>query len=115
MRLKNQNGQAMAEAVILSALIMAGSLFLTAVFLNQMVSIAVDDAIETYFFCHIQKQPNCKNNFVINLKKLRLDQIQIVEKNIPPNYEIKLTANTSLKYELLRSRKMFFNQNISLF
>lgn len=113
--LKKQNGQAFIEAMALTPIIALGTFFLLAVFFNQLVSIAIDDAIETYFFCQIQKQKNCMSELNQNLKLLRLSRIQLREKNNPPLYEIMLSADTSYKYEIRRKRKMVFDRNLQIF
>lgn len=103
--LKKENGQAMAEALILTSAIFIGTLFLLAIFFNQIISMAIDDSLETYFFCQIQKIKTCRIDLATDLKKLGLNHIQIFENNQPSDYyEIKLIANTSYNYEVYKKR-----------
>jgi hypothetical protein len=113
--LQNQRGQAIAEAVLMSSLILTGTFFLLAVFMNQILSIAIDDALETYFYCQIQKKETCKNTLNTDLNTLYLKNIRLSEKNYPPYFEITLTAQTSFNYEFSKKRQLNFDREIHLF
>jgi hypothetical protein len=111
----NNKGQALAEALMLSTFIFVGTFFLLAVFLNQITSIATDDALENYFFCHLQKKSTCRSDLNNSLNQLRLRNISITENIYPPNFEITLHANTSTKYEIYKKRKMQFEHKVRFF
>ncbi len=113
--LLSEKGQAMAEAMILSSVIFLGSFFLLAVFFNQIIAIVVDDSLEDYFFCQIQKKQSCKDHLQTQLKILRLQNIQLTELSLPPDFEITLTAQTSYNYEIHKQRKLHFNRDIDFF
>jgi hypothetical protein len=111
--LQNEKGQAMAEALMMSLFILTGSTFLLAVFINQMISIAVDDAMETYFFCQIQKKTQCYFQLDQNLNELHLVHIEISEKLSPPRYELQVRAKTQMKYKIDKRRQLFFDRNLN--
>jgi len=106
--LKKETGQALIEAVILISVIFVGTFFLIAVFYNQIISMAADELLETYFFCQIQKKQNCRSDLNNNLQYLRLYKIQIFENNYPPNYQISLSATTHYNYEIYKKRALQF-------
>ncbi len=113
--IENQRGQAMVEAVLMSSLILVSTFFLLAIFLNQIFSIAVDDALETYFYCQIQKKDNCKKMLSDDLHSLKLQNIRLTETVRPPHFEINLHAETSYNYEFSKKRKLEYDRAIDFF
>ena len=113
--IENQRGQAMVEAVLMSSLILVSTFFLLAIFLNQIFSIAVDDALETYFYCQIQKKENCKKMLSDDLHSLRLKNIRLTETVQPPYFEINLHAETSYNYEFSKKRRLKYDREINFF
>ncbi len=110
--IENQRGQAMVEAVLMSSLILVSIFFLLAIFLNQIFSIAIDDALETYFYCQVQKKDNCKKMLSDDLHSLRLQNIHLTETVRPPHFEINLHAKTSYNYEFSKKRTLEYDRAI---
>lgn len=112
--LNNNKGQALIEAVAISSVFLVGLVFLVAVFYNQMVFIAVDDAIETYFFCHIQKKQLCRSQLEARLRQLKINSIQIDESNNDKNFELTINAETNYNYEFHKKRQLYFDFKLEI-
>ncbi|MFA9214687.1 MAG: hypothetical protein ACEQSR_12710 [Candidatus Methylacidiphilales bacterium] len=114
--LQQKKGQALLEAIATLGLMLPCSLFLLLFFLNQMVSIAVDDAIETYFVCQLQNKNDCILKLKTDLQKLRLSQIQIVRhQENKPRYLLEIKAITSYNFSIHFERKLCRSLDIKLF
>lgn len=111
-RLQVNSGQALPEALMLSIVVVTGSFCILAIIFNQIISIAVDDAIETYFYCQIQNNTNCIETLNSQLEFLHLKNIHLSENNHPPEYSILLRAETSYRYELHKQRQLHYENNI---
>lgn len=107
--LQNNKGQALVEAIFLTTVFCSGLFFVLAVFHTQMVSIAVDDAIETYFFCQIQKNKFCKNSLDNTLNNLKLKKIKTHEDILNTTYEITVEADTNYRYQINKTRRLQFD------
>ncbi len=107
--LQNNKGQALVEATMLATVFCSGLFFVLAVFHTQIVSIAVDDAIETYFFCQIQQNKFCKSSLEVTLNNLKLKKIKTHEVIINPNYEITIEADTNYHYQIYKKRQLQFD------
>lgn len=109
---KNNKGQALVEATVLTTVFCSGLFFVLAVFHTQIVSIAVDDAIETYFFCQIQKNKFCKNSLEDTLNNLKLKKIKTHEVILNTTYEITVEADTNYLYQIYKKRQLQFDLQI---
>ncbi len=113
--IQQKNGQALLEALAVLGLVLPCTLFLLLMFLNQMVSIAIDDAMETYFFCQLQKRNSCISELKTDLQNLRLRQIQIVRhQENKPRYLLEIKALTSYNFAIHFERKLCRSLDINL-
>lgn len=112
--LQNNKGQALIEATVLTTVFCSGLFFVLAVFHTQMVSIAVDDAIETYFFCQIQKNKFCKKSLEDTLNNLKLKKIKTHEDILNTTYEITVEADTNYRYQINKTRRLQFDFDLQI-
>lgn len=112
--LENNKGQALIEATVLTTVFCSGLFFVLAVFHTQIVSIAVDDAIETYLFCQIQKNKFCKSSLEETLNNLKLKKIKTHEVNLNPIYEITVEADSNYHYKIYKKRQLQFDFDLQL-
>ncbi len=112
--LKNNKGQALVEATMLATVFCSGLFFILAVFHTQIVSIAIDDAIETYFFCQIQKNKFCKSSLENTLNNLKLKKIKTHEVILNTTYEITVEADTNYYYQIYKKRQLQFDFDLRI-
>ncbi len=112
--LQNIRGQALVEATVLTSVFCVGFIFLLAVFHVQIVSVAVDDALEYYFFCKIQKKNFCKNLLEDSLNHLKLINTKTHEVILNKDYEITIEAETNYHYQIYKQRRLRFDFDLQI-
>ncbi len=112
--LQNNHGQALIEATVLTTVFCMGFIFLLAVFHTQIVSVAVDDALENYFFCKIQKKNFCKNSLEDSLIHLKLINTKTYEVILNTDYEITIEVETNYHYQIYKQRRLRFDLDLQI-
>lgn len=112
--LKNNKGQALIETVFMACIFCSGLFFVLAVFQSQIISMAMDDAIETYFFCQLERKQFCKNDLEEHLRQIKLINFKTHEVISNQDYEITVEANTNYHYEITKKRRLRIDLDLAI-
>lgn len=109
-QIHNEKGQAIFESLLIMPLCILFFIYVVQVLLYFTIEIGIDQTMEDYLLCEVQKRNHCQTRFEKSLADLPLSQTSFNIKCIPPNYTLQLTTTVlkvfsikkihHLKYEL---------------
>lgn len=108
----NSKGQALIEASMILPLALLFFIYLFHVLMYLNVELAIDDALENYLLCEVQKKWDCQKDLKQDLVSLPMSDIQFKTYHRKNLYQIEFSGQVLRFFHIQKSREFKYETQL---